>query len=482
MSRLSYHRKLSSTTTNSKESRRARRLTYQCSYSFWTIWCLILGMYWILLAACLWNGLLQGDARAYSGNLDNRFLLTAVQSFPVQPATSMPTPLDALSTLNETARPFGSEDQGSKGEGEESGSRSISRHLKWHNKFDLVHVVHTRFMQTQPNLTHLGQARLGLFRAITLPSMMHQSSLEFLWIIRTDPDLDQTLLHELRSQVKQAHNAVLIASNQNENYIRTNNITKQSVLEGSYDLAMSYHAAAQTRPVLETRLDADDALSAHFIESIQSRIAAQMRSPHFGRGGRQSPSWMVLCSLDSLEWQLFSPWNKQSHEGAIVPANKASCITPGLTYAFDVHAHTLDLPTHKHFKFTKLVPPCSGSRLNNNCLERIAFTPQTTIFRARTPTSAGMDSVFASWSNPLDGSERNNQFAKFHHHAWKDLPIRFGIHVHELVQLRSELLENITLIAEDALQGQCTKFHSCKESARQQLEQFRTMSRNDKVL
>jgi len=55
----------------------------------------------------------------------------------------------------------------------------------------LVHIVHTRFMQHQGNLTTLGVARLEQFLAFCLPTMVHQTTQDFFWIIKVDPLLAQ---------------------------------------------------------------------------------------------------------------------------------------------------------------------------------------------------------------------------------------------------------------------------------------------------
>ena len=58
--------------------------------------------------------------------------------------------------------------------------------------------------------------------------------------------------------------------------------------------------------------------------------------------------------------------------------------------------------------------------------------------------------------------------------AWKtsqtelfdQLPLVFGIEPHNLYTVRAYIEENLESIVEDALSGQCTKGHSCKDSRR----------------
>jgi hypothetical protein len=67
--------------------------------------------------------------------------------------------------------------------GASSSSSSAALH-EWRNDYGVVHVVSTRFQQHQPDLLHLGRARLALFEAFCLRTMKLQSSQQFLWIIR----------------------------------------------------------------------------------------------------------------------------------------------------------------------------------------------------------------------------------------------------------------------------------------------------------
>ena len=54
-------------------------------------------------------------------------------------------------------------------------------------EWPLIHIVNTRFMQEQGPLNTLGMARLHLFLTFCFPTMISQTSQDFLWIIKTDP-------------------------------------------------------------------------------------------------------------------------------------------------------------------------------------------------------------------------------------------------------------------------------------------------------
>ncbi|KAL7561720.1 hypothetical protein ACA910_010937 [Epithemia clementina (nom. ined.)] len=443
--------------------------------------------------------------------------------------------------------------------------------FQWHNSYNLVHVVHTRFMQHQPNLTHLGRARLDLFQTMTWPSMVQQSTQEFLWMIRTDPQLDAALLADLVHVIIRqplSSNVVLIASNVNDNDIRHNisDVTPRTVLAGSYELVQSYHQAAQTRVVLETRLDADDALSCHFLETVQSTVAAAMNttvvaaaaattnkgvhdengqsllsrrvtSPtedskepaqqqhkvHHDSSSLSSPSsftsssssWMVLCLVQSLEWQMVNPWNEKSREGSLsLSSSSKFCLTPGLTIAFQIHATMSHLPVINHAQMTaSRFPSCQHNHKKKNknsnkkrktttatsttkktttmsmngCRLTLTFNEsQTAALRARTPTSAGMKNIVvrnASWNE--SSSSRTGRHSShhrptgrfeqvyFHRQAWSRLSTSFGLHGHDaLVQLKQRLEANLPALLAEARQGQCTKSHSCKSSALEKLKQW----------
>ncbi len=80
----------------------------------------------------------------------------------------------------------------------------------------LIHIVQSRFMQEQGPLETLGMARLKLFESFCLPSMVQQTSQNFFWIIKTDPQFTTTAAFgRLFELVKPHHNIYLVASNTN---------------------------------------------------------------------------------------------------------------------------------------------------------------------------------------------------------------------------------------------------------------------------
>ena len=77
----------------------------------------------------------------------------------------------------------------------------------------VLHVVTSRFMQGQPKLTALANARLKLFETFCLPTMLNQETDAFLWFVMADPELDSELLQRLKSLLESRSNFYLVASN-----------------------------------------------------------------------------------------------------------------------------------------------------------------------------------------------------------------------------------------------------------------------------
>ena len=61
--------------------------------------------------------------------------------------------------------------------------------------------ISARFMQGQPNLHALGGSWIELFKTFCLPTMLNQTTNDFLWIILMDPNLDNVFLKEMKKLV-----------------------------------------------------------------------------------------------------------------------------------------------------------------------------------------------------------------------------------------------------------------------------------------
>ena len=269
---------------------------------------------------------------------------------------------------------------------------------------DLIHIVHTRFMQHQGNLTTLGVARLKQFTAFCLPTMAHQTTQNFLWIIKVDPLLEEN--EESRKKVLEplieavsAHeenNIYVVASNYNfnmeghkgswrdgqegEELVASNkaNKTLAKVYTGDLDRLRRAYELRQEFPVLETRLDADDGLSTEYIEEVQSialdRFLGDGSSEDNKAEPIPKPQWLYWCILTQIEWhsEIYSNNNtntttsaakRDSWEirnsvkkyygnqsfGFMVPiANENFCITPGLTVGYGIGASVESVPRYPH--------------------------------------------------------------------------------------------------------------------------------------
>ena len=360
---------------------------------------------------------------------------------------------------------------------------------EWYNDHNLVHVVQTRFMQNQPNLLALGQARLDLFRSLTIPSMQHQTLQQFLWIVRTDPHLHPVLLEQLKKALAPLPNAVLVASNNNPEGWRCphciSDITEKSVLVGSFDLVRSYHSSATFHSVLETRCDADDAISVDFVELLQTSATSGLRP--------LNNDWMVWCAENHLEWQYDSPWttyqNDTKGKGALLALKAGHCITPGLTWGYTVNASRSDIPVFKHQKIRQVINLCGsrigldGETLLSKCLVRLGGEFPLAL-RARTPTSAGMEHVLIANVTedrfPLDRLQ-HSKFRSTQNELWDVLGVLFGVTSENLWNVRTRIERNLFDIARDALEGQCTKGHSCKESSKEVLLRLSNSTWNDQT-
>jgi hypothetical protein len=132
----------------------------------------------------------------------------------------------------------------------------------------IIHIVNTRFMQEQGPLRILGVARYHQFMTFCFPSIVHQTSQHFLWIIKTDPQLSPDLLNLMIQALKPYSNFYLVASNNNflinkgngswRNGAEGFDLLKSKIYTGNVTKLHQAIALRNDRPVLETRLDADD--------------------------------------------------------------------------------------------------------------------------------------------------------------------------------------------------------------------------------
>ena len=223
-------------------------------------------------------------------------------------------------------------------------------------------------MQNQPALIELGLARLELLKTICLPTLQQQSSQNFLWIIRADPQLAAPvkdalleLVHNATKETPDFH-VVVMGTNDNpmgfrrdlwtttddNNNNNDNNDTDSTIITTTPDsvwtnnvvLLEHFHEASQSRIVLETRLDADDGLHILFVELMQEEAVLYLDDTEDGDfdmndNKNNDHNWLVWCAGTHVEWQYGTPWGDlhqgQSSimlNGTELPATTSSSVLP----------------------------------------------------------------------------------------------------------------------------------------------------------
>ena len=351
---------------------------------------------------------------------------------------------------------------------------------------ELVHVVQTRFMQDQSDLLELGLARLELFETFCLPSILAQTNKNFLWVIRTDPDLHPSLLSKLLALLEGRPRIILIGSNYNPegfgrgesgsfgNYLRADNQNRTemsaSILSGDHTLLEeSFANSASGAVLLETRLDADDGLHRDFVKTVQQEAKYLMRS-------EGNPVWRIWCISFNIEWHPLNPFpasssiNKTFNEGYLVMYSDPNiCVTPGLTFGYSTGADRSSISGRlRHDEITRKVTPCTPEKdktdktdnIEVNCFSRLANLSPGAV-RSRTTTSAGMDNVVTGIEafdkkNKLKAASKNKQLAeKFNKQffaqdmMWNGLHILFSVSRQRAKDARKLMMDRMQQIAED---------------------------------
>lgn len=133
----------------------------------------------------------------------------------------------------------------------------------------------------------------------------------FLWIIRTDPELHPSLLDELKQSLHGQSNYILLGSNFNpegfgredlsyNQFLRRNSKNDEiaPVFSGNITLLKHAYDASSESILLETRLDADDGLHRDFVQTVQNEA----------RHLSVEKSWRIWCVNYNAEWHPLSPF------------------------------------------------------------------------------------------------------------------------------------------------------------------------------
>ena len=347
----------------------------------------------------------------------------------------------------------------------------------------VVHIVNSRFMQSQGSLTTLAWARLHLFRAFCLSTMVAQTTQDFLWIIKTDPDLDPGVRDAMVELLRPYPNYYLVGSETNyligheggawRGGVEGSDLLgceeEGRVFTGDAGLLRRAHAARDSHLILETRLDADDGLVAGYLEHVQ-RNAMEL----FGEGGtegeaagqepRAPPRWLYWCSRQNAEW-FADPATDVGITNAV--QHSRLCVTPGITIGFAVGTAYEEVPMYEHTRIIKDMPnDAVGCGLEDkaDCAVLVGAFPMMAI-RSRTPTSAGMMGIHMEEKDALSEESRLV--------LWKMIQSKyFGIDADDVRRANRFIQENIVGIARDNIKGQCTPGHSCKLSSKELLQRL----------
>jgi hypothetical protein len=363
---------------------------------------------------------------------------------------------------------------------------------------ELVHVVETRFMQQQSRLLELGFARLALFEAFCLPSMLSQTNKNFLWIIRADPNLHPSIVDRLQILLRGRQNFILIGSNDNpegfgrptpklpfDMFLRLDNITAP-VWNGNISLAEeAYERSAAGAVLLETRLDSDDGLNNDFIERVQEEARKNLMVDN---NNKSQDLWRLWCIDSRIEWHPLNPFprrpeteaaNKSFPEGYLVYYGEKGCSTPGLTFGYGHGASresinsALGISHLRHDEITKKIRICNKKHdeVEVECVSRLTELKPGAV-RARTTTSAGMSNVITGHRdidkrNGFSHISKNKNFIaqlSKQDTFWAGLRSWLSVSIQDAQYARSIILGRMQEIAQDNLKGQCTGGHSCKNA------------------
>ena len=248
-------------------------------------------------------------------------------------------------------------------------------------------------------------------------------------------------------------------------------------------------ALRNERPVLETRLDADDGLHKSYIEYIQEEAFKRFLPENTDD---EIPNWLYWCSRRHIEWHSDTDKSLSKDQEAnlgntevgymnIVQHDKL-CVTPGITVGYNTIDKTktaMTVPQYDHDVLYKKVHDSmscydTGKRLRNNdddeahdetrgpCLELIEDFIFCAI-RSRTWTSAGMDKI------DLVGNDGDYQNKEFTDKLWLMSNKAFGVTEANVKETQEFLVRNKKAIALENLSGQCSSGHSCKDSAKEKL-------------
>jgi len=369
--------------------------------------------------------------------------------------------------------------------------------------------------------------------------MVRQTSQQFAWIIKIDPammaDAAQNktgvaagVVRELTELLEPYPNFILVGSNEHSHWVGSDfpkNFT--DVYSGDarlfryvrdvygYEDSYNKRNKLETKDipgqnkiiVLQTRLDSDDGLNIHYLETVQNAAkqniittmvasnsknggaashgmvrsakrlvrAARSHQSYVQPGEEQKAKWLVWCVKEHFEWHSKSLEGEEEDFGEIISKDDKMenykkgkryigqrwCITPGLTigYGPGVLRSGEHMPRYvrrddtRHSDIIPLIEKKGGCGLEekNDCVLTVE-DPKYGAIRSRTLTSTAMKDV----DPHQNGGGMSTEY-------WKLLNDQFGVSVEGARDVNRFVNENSMEIARDNERGQCTEGHSCRE-------------------
>ena len=312
----------------------------------------------------------------------------------------------------------------------------------------VIHFVVTRFMQDQGQLVHLAKARLKQFKAICLPSIGAQTSKQFFWVIRVDPNLDVSAREEMVTLLEPYPNFYLVPSNMHyfpsswRKWKRAiSEILESPIFSGDQKLLQKAWERQKNQLLLETRLDADDGLSLDFIEEVQHHALSSLHKETI-----RNDDWKYFCTNSSLDWQ-----SDESADVGLLRDHSLSgiCFASGLTVA----SSGIQPEGGEHRNLVTEKGICEAIH-STKCVDIMYSPTKHYLLRTRSVTSTSM-ALPQLMKDAIEKAKLELNMQSSY------LKSTFGIERKDLKNLNIYLYKNLVDIAFDNIEGRCQPGHSC---------------------
>jgi len=304
-------------------------------------------------------------------------------------------------------------------------------------------------MQGQPDLLALGGSRLELFKTFCLPTMVSQTTSDFLWIILVDPILHPSMMDELKQLVAPYPHFYIMRKIAME--IDLKSLDLSLVESGDKGLLEQASRAADSKILVQTRLDADDGLANVLLETMQNNAVNVLQFWNASKD-ENGEGWMIQCAEHHVEWHynLLQNDTKDDSGWLLMVDTPWFCVTPGLTVATArnmgewTNRTNYRSPLAPHDKIHKRYPKCQN-RIKTGCVHMMNELNRTVpaAVRSRTPASSFMRGVGTTEKEEETPEE-----------YWEYLEDTFTIHRKSLATTRNFLLENAHQTAKENLESQ----------------------------